>query len=137
MHEIFLQSVPSIENIADAKEWIYYIVTLLAGYSLSVTVAIKYLFKRNAELHEKYEKVYPDFLEEQKNFYRLYIDTSDKLADVIKNNSLALQSMELTMKNNINRIEELTKAMQEQSEKTISTLDKLTEKIILATHEHT
>lgn len=135
MHEIFLQAVPSVENIADAKEWIYYIVTLLASYGLGVTIAIKYLFKRNAELHEKYENVYPDFLEEQKNFYKLYIDTSDKLADVIKNNSLALQSMELTMKNNINRIEELTKAMQEQSEKTIHTLDKLTERILLAAHE--
>lgn len=137
MYELFLQAVPSVENIGNAKEWIYYIVTLLASYSLSATIVIKFLYKRNISLHEKYENVYPGFLAEQKTFYNLYIDTSEKLADVIKNNSLALQSMEMTTKNNMVRIEGLTKAIQEQSEKTLTTLDKLTEKIIQATHEHT
>lgn len=136
MFEFLLQVVPSVEKIGDAKEWIYYIVSILASYAIGTSIAIKFLYKRNSGLHDKYEKLYPNFLEEQKNFYKLYIDTTSQLAEVVRNNSLAFQSVENTMKNNILRIEELTKNMKEQSEKTLVTLDKLTEKIIQATHEH-
>lgn len=136
MHEILLQAIPTVEKLGDAKEWIFYVITLLVSYGVGATVGMKFLYKRNSILHEKYEKIYPDFLEEQKNFYKLYIESSGRLAEVIRNNSLALLSVENTMKNNIIRVEELTKNMKEQSEKTLITLDKLTEKILQATHEH-
>jgi len=133
MYEIILQIVPSVEKLGDTKEWIYYMVSILASYSIATSLAIKFLYKSNTTLHDKYDGLYSNFLEEQKTFYKLYIDSSDNLANVIKNNSIAFLSVENTIKNNTLRVEELNHSLKEQSEKTINTLDKLTEKILEAT----
>lgn len=131
MLEFIAQAIPSVENVGNAKEWIYYIVSILVSYAVGSSIAIKYLYKKNASLHDKFEMTYPNFLNEQRNFYKLYIDTTEKLSEVIKNNSLAFHTVEESTKNNILRVEELTKNMKEQSDKTLITLEKLTEKIIL------
>lgn len=136
MYEIILQSIPSVEKLGDVKEWVFYVISILVSYGIGTSVAIKYLYKKNITIYEKYNDIYPHFLDEQKNFYKLYGEVNNNLTEVIKNNSLVLQSVEMTIKNNTDKVGELAINLKEQSDKTLITLDKLTEKIIQATHVH-
>jgi len=134
MFEIILQAIPSVEKLGDVKEWVFYVISILVSYSLAMSIVVKYLYKKNITIYEKYNDIYPHFLDEQKNFYKIYNDVNDNLTEVVKNNSLVLQSVEMTIKNNTIKIEQLASTFKEQSDKTLITLDKLTEKIIQAAH---